>query len=179
MADGADDGEDQAESRDRLARPLAEPGPRLHRKLQRRQVEHQMRRPGAQNAEGELDDDIGGGVAPAAARAREAATRLTAGFICAPEIGPSMVISTNRIAPVASVLPSSATASFPRRQMLGHDPRADHAGEQEEGADAFRRQPSRQRRLITQAQLPASPISRSRSAKRHRVDAVKRQARNS
>src|SRR6185369_12029055 len=38
---------------------------------------------------------------------------LTAGFMCAPEIGPSMAISTNRIAPVASVLPSRATASLP------------------------------------------------------------------
>src|SRR5205085_5546571 len=40
-------------------------------------------------------------------------TRLTAGFICAPETGPSIVISTNRIAPVATVLPSKAMASFP------------------------------------------------------------------
>src|SRR5687768_10597584 len=31
----------------------------------------------------------------------------------APEIGPSMVISTNNMAPVARVLPSSATAAFP------------------------------------------------------------------
>src|SRR5688572_21489419 len=34
--------------------------------------------------------------------------------MCAPEIGPSMVISTNNMAPVASVLASSAIASFPR-----------------------------------------------------------------
>ena len=33
--------------------------------------------------------------------------------MCAPEIGPSMVISTNSMAPVAILLPSSATASFP------------------------------------------------------------------
>jgi hypothetical protein len=33
--------------------------------------------------------------------------------MCAPEIGPNIVISTNRIAPVASVFPSRATASFP------------------------------------------------------------------
>src|SRR5689334_6127529 len=32
--------------------------------------------------------------------------------MCAPEIGPSMAMSTNRIAPVASVLPSKAIASF-------------------------------------------------------------------
>src|SRR5687767_10178947 len=33
--------------------------------------------------------------------------------MCAPEIGPSMVIRTNRIDPVAMVLASRATASFP------------------------------------------------------------------
>src|SRR4051794_21720963 len=41
-------------------------------------------------------------------------TRLTAGFICAPEIGASIAIRTNRIAPVAIVLPSRATVSLPR-----------------------------------------------------------------
>jgi hypothetical protein len=44
---------------------------------------------------------------------RMVAIRLTAGFICAPEIGPSMVISTNNIAPVAALLPISAIASLP------------------------------------------------------------------
>src|SRR5687768_7105120 len=33
--------------------------------------------------------------------------------MCAPEIGPSIVISTNSMAPVAMVLASRATASFP------------------------------------------------------------------
>src|SRR5687768_12162977 len=33
--------------------------------------------------------------------------------MCAPEIGPNIVISTNRIAAVAAVSPSSAMASFP------------------------------------------------------------------
>ena len=35
------------------------------------------------------------------------------GLRCAPKAGPSIVTSANRIAPVASVLPSSATATFP------------------------------------------------------------------
>src|SRR5829696_8458002 len=34
--------------------------------------------------------------------------------MCAPEIGPSKVMRTKRIAPVATVLASSATASLPR-----------------------------------------------------------------
>ena len=38
----------------------------------------------------------------------------------------------------------------PARQMLGHDARADDGGEQEEGADALRRQPPRQRRRVSQ-----------------------------
>ena len=44
---------------------------------------------------------------------RHAITRLTAGLKWAPEIGPRIVISTNRMALVGIVLPSSAIAVFP------------------------------------------------------------------
>src|ERR671919_3133875 len=40
-------------------------------------------------------------------------TSVTAGLKWAPDTGPSMAISTNRIAPVANVLPSRAMATFP------------------------------------------------------------------
>ena len=39
--------------------------------------------------------------------------RVTAGLSCAPDTEPGIVISTNRIAPVASVFPSIATATLP------------------------------------------------------------------
>ena len=44
---------------------------------------------------------------------RSVITNVTAGLKCAPETGPSAVISTNKIAAVAPVLPSNATASLP------------------------------------------------------------------
>jgi len=64
VADSADNREDQAEGGDRFGCPLAEAAARLHRQLQRRQVEHQVRSPGAEDAEAELDEDIGAGIRP-------------------------------------------------------------------------------------------------------------------
>src|SRR4051812_43085264 len=42
-----------------------------------------------------------------------AAARVTAGFMCAPEIGPKVRISATNTAPVASVLASRAIAMLP------------------------------------------------------------------
>ena len=115
MPDRAEDGQDQPEGGDGFADPLAEAGPSpsptaaasagrtsdappRRRGCQRRAGRRCRRRRRARRVRG-----------------ASAATRLTAGFMCAPEIGPSIVISTNRIAPVAIVLPSRAMASFPPR----------------------------------------------------------------
>ena len=62
---------------------------------------------------------------------------LTAGLKCAPEIGPKVRISTARIAPVGSVLQSSASAPLPPDELGGHDAGADHGRQQKGGARAF------------------------------------------
>lgn len=82
-----------------------------------RHVEHEMRRPNAGYAKRMLHRDIGSRVAPrlfTAARGYE----TYGGFTCAPEIGASPVMSMNRIAVVASVLPSSAMASLPCDRLV-------------------------------------------------------------
>ena len=84
-----------------------------------------------------LRGDVGGRRRPAAVRARNAKAMLTAGLKCAPEIGPNVRISTARMAPVGSVLQSSASAPFPPASFARHDARADDGREQERGAQAF------------------------------------------
>ena len=90
--------------------------------------------------------DIGGGVAPGqlAARGGDQAHRrvhMRAGD--RPEHGDQHEqdrAGRDRVA-------EQGDRVVPARQMLGHDPGADHGGEQEEGADALGRQPPRQRRV--------------------------------
>ena len=56
---------------------------------------------------------------------------VTAGFRCAPDTGPRMVIKTTNMAPVASELQSSAMRDVTASKTLGHDAGA-HDGREEE-----------------------------------------------
>ena len=64
-------------------------------------------------------------------------TTLTAGLRWAPEIGPSASTSTMRIAPVASVLPSKASAALPPASSFRHDSGTDDCGEKKCAAYCF------------------------------------------
>ena len=71
-----------------------------------------------------------------------------------------MVISTTRMAPVGSVLPSSC-----ERDVLGqgfrHDAGADDGRDQERGAERFRRQPARQIEFGHQLAFPCPMVAPS------------------
>ena len=137
MPDGAEDRQDQAERGDRLTDPLAKSGARLHRHLQRRQVEHQMRGPGAEDSKGELGEDVGCGVAPAKLAARcghQADRRVHMRARDRAEHGDQHEqdrAGRQRIA-------EQGNRHVSARQPLGHDAGADHAGEQEKGAKPLR-----------------------------------------
>jgi diguanylate cyclase (GGDEF)-like protein len=60
----AENGQDEAEGRDQFAGPLADARSRLHGKLQDRQVEHQVRCPGAEHAAGKLGEQVGRDLPP-------------------------------------------------------------------------------------------------------------------
>ena len=54
-----------------------------------------------------------------------------------------MVISTTSMAPVASVLPSRASATLPPAEALAHDAGADDGRQQQAGAQRLRSKPLR------------------------------------
>ena len=92
---------------------------------------------------------------------------MTAGLKCAPEIGPKIRISTVSIAPVGSVLHSSARATISAREPLRHDAGADDGSEQECRAERLGGEASRKRRHQAGAfaVAPCCPISFSRRCK--------------
>ena len=99
------------------------------------QVEHRVGQPRAEHRAGELGDDVRRRAASAAWLAARPSTSETAGLKCAPLIGPNTSISTYRPPTVASVLASSARATLPLGQPLGHDPGADHHGQEQRRAE--------------------------------------------
>ena len=123
------------------------PGPRLHRQLQRGQIEHQMGGPGAEDAEAQLGKDVGRSVRPGSspARGRDEADRrvhMRAGNRA--KHGDEDEQDRARRQRIAE----QGDRVVPARQMLGHDARTDDAGEQEEGAETLRDNAAGERRLI-------------------------------
>ncbi len=92
-------------------------------------------------------------------------------------------MSTTRIAPVGSVLPSSASATSLVRRF-GHDAGADHGRDQQRGAERFGREPARQIEFgisspsaaLRRRAIDAADVAQPRP-ERQPVDAVQRQAR--
>ena len=63
--------------------------------------------------------------------------RVTAGFKCAPEIGPRIVISTIRIEPGRDGVAEESNGLITPGQAFGHDARTDDGRDQESGTKSF------------------------------------------
>src|SRR5690242_4117714 len=84
----------------------------MERDLKQGLVEHRVGKPRPQYGTQNLGSTYAMAV-PALTSRRERKATVTAGFRCAPEMGPKTAIRTISIAPVASELHRSARASFP------------------------------------------------------------------